>query len=58
MQKMTSVFIVNMRRMILEMECFNEISKIFRSQNNLIFHPEMILTHLLCFKDTKKIQAY
>ena len=62
MQKMTNVFIVDisMRKMILEVEyskrMISEIKKNF--QKNDLFHPEMTLRHLFCFKDTKKIQVY
>ena len=58
MQKMTNVFIVNisMRKMILEVEyskrMISEIKKNF--QKNDLFHPEMIVRRIFCFKDTKK----
>ena len=45
-----------MRKMTLEVEyskrMIYEIKKNF--QKNDLFHPEMILRHIFCFKDTKK----
>ena len=49
---------ISMRKIILEVEYFIKsmiyqmLIKMF--QNNSLFHPEMILRPLFCFKETKK----